>query len=160
MTLRNIDKSAMRFTPNAETDYTDSNNKQWKVLVEFKVKRGRPDFHSLTIKSTSADAPITRRLLQELPLDQLFNEVLAKETAVYLKKYKQGSAKKHQGRAHSDAELMIVAEIYKKAYNGHQPVNKAIAVAFGIGQSTAAKRIMASRERGFIPSEINKKENR
>ena len=159
MTPRNSNKSAMRSMPDATAEYIDSNNKRWIVSIEFKTKRGRTDFHALSISSTSPDAPLTRRLLQELPLDLLFREVIAKETELALNRnWEQVSAEKHQGRAHSDDELTHVAQIYVEAYNNHQPVQGAVADAMGIGTSTAAKRIVVARQRGFIPEEINKKE--
>jgi DNA-binding transcriptional regulator LsrR (DeoR family) len=56
----------------------------------------------------------------------------------------------HQGREHSDAELQRVAEVYMVAYKAHLPVQKIVANAFGVSVSTAAKRIMVARRKGFI----------
>jgi hypothetical protein len=58
----------------------------------------------------------------------------------------------HQGRQHSDKDLQAVGDIYLAAYKARIPVQKAVADALGISVSTAAKRIMAARQQGFITS--------
>jgi hypothetical protein len=90
-------------------------------------------------------------MLTEIPLDKLFRDDLAIESEHLQRmlRNRKGSTA-HKGRQHSDEDLLAVAEIYEAAFQARVPVQRAVADAFGISLSTAAKRIMAARGRGFI----------
>jgi transposase len=60
----------------------------------------------------------------------------------------------HRGRPASDDELRTVAAIYVEAKADRAPVQAAVAEAFGISPSTAAKRIMAARRAGLLDAVI------
>ena len=148
--MQNSQNSKPRKKPDASRTYLDSNNNEWTIEVEFKNKKGRVGFHSLTVTSLT-DAPITRRLMAELPLDKLFRaEMVAEKNEALSRKIKRNTASQHPGRAHSDEELQLVGEIYISAYMRKVSVEKSVADAFGISVSTASKRISAARSRGFI----------
>ena len=87
-----------------------------------------------------------------MQIDEALNLIIAveaKNLSRTLRKYKSRSA--HQGRAHSEDELKIVAEIYQSAVRAHEPVQATVAKTLGVSVSTAAKRIMVARSRGYIP---------
>ena len=92
-------------------------------------------------------------MLSEIPLDILFRDDLAIESEHLQRmlRNRKGSTA-HRGRQHTDDDLLAVAEIYKAAFLARLPVQKAVADALGISVSTATKRIMAARSRGFITS--------
>ena len=150
------DKSVV---PDAVMEYTDSIGRKLLLTAEFKVFNGRPDVSAITIKTTDSRSPITRRMLSEIPLDNLFRDDLAIESQHLQRilRNRKGTTA-HKGRQHSDDDLLAVAEIYKAAFQARLPVQKAVADAFGISVSTATKRIMAARSRSFIPSNMNSKE--
>ena len=152
-------KKSVPATMDAVKEYTDSNGRKLLLSVEFKVFNDRPGIAAITIKTTDLSSPITRRMLSEIPLDKLFRDELAAESE-HLKRVhrKYRGATAHQGRQHSDDDLRAVAEIYIAAYQAHMPVQNAVADALGISVSTAQKRIMAARKRGFIPTDMNNKE--
>ena len=152
-------KKSVPATMDAVKEYTDSNGRKLLLSVEFKVFNDRPDIAAITIKTTDARTPISRRMLSEIPLDKIFRDELAIENE-HLKRMRRkfGGATAHQGRQHSDEDLRAVAEIYIAAYQAHMPVQNAVADALGISVSTAQKRIMAARKRGFIPTDMNNKE--
>lgn len=140
-------------TPDVVKEYTDSNGRKLLVTAEFKTFNDRLDIAAITIQTTDLSSPITRRMLTEIPLDKLFREDLAIESG-HLKRMlrnRKGTTA-HKGRQHTDADLLAVAEIYEAAFKARIPVQKSVADAFGISVSTAAKRIMAARSRGFITS--------
>ncbi len=57
----------------------------------------------------------------------------------------------------SDGELVQVARVYAKAYIEHRPPRQAVAEAFGLSPSAAAKRIARCREAGLMgPAEPGK----
>ena len=144
--------------PDVIKEYITSNGRKFLLAAEFKTFNDRLDIAAITIRSADFGSPITRRMLSEIPLDKLFRDELAVE-AEHLKRMlrnRKGTTA-HQGRQHSDDDLQAVAEIYKAAFQARLPVQKAVADALGISVSTAAKRIMAARSRGFIsPSEGEK----
>ena len=150
------DKSVL---PDAVMEYTDSIGRKLLLTAEFKVFNGRPDVSAITITTTDSRSPITRRMLSEIPLDSLFRDDLAIESEHLqrLLRNRKGTTA-HQGRQHSNDDLLAVAEVYKAAFQARLPVQKAVADAFGISVSTATKRIMAARSRSFIPSNMNSKE--
>jgi hypothetical protein len=140
-------------TSDVVKEFTDSNGRKLLVTAEFKTFNDRLDIAAITIQTTDLRSPITRRMLNELPLDKLFREDLAIESEHLqrmLRKRKGSTA--HQGRPHSEEDLRVVAGIYNAAFLARRPVQRAVADALGISLSTAAKRIMAARGRGFITS--------
>lgn len=142
-----------RVTFDAGKIFTDSTGVRWKLAAEFKVFNERLDIASLMISPEDIRSPITRRLLNEIPLDKLFRNDLALETRTFSKRLRnRKGTTAHPGRAHKDSELRSVADIYHAAYLARLPVQKSVADALGVSVSTAAKRIMAARQRGFITS--------
>lgn len=137
----------------AVAEFIDSQGRAWSVGASFKSINGRLDITALSVTATEGSAFVTRRLLRDLPLDDMFRDSLTAEETVLERatRTRKGSTA-HQGRPHSDEELQAVADIYQAAYRAHRPVQRAVADALGVSLSTAAKRIMASRRRGFIPT--------
>lgn len=132
--------------------FKDSTGVRWRISAEFKAFNERLDIASLTISPEDYRSPVTRRLLSEIPLDKLFRDDLALESKQFSRMLRsRKSTTAHPGRAHLDSELHAVAEIYRAAFLARLPVQKSVADALGISVSTAAKRIMAARQRGFIP---------
>ena len=153
MTLSNQPKKKKQLVADAVKEYTDSSGRKLILEAEFKMFKNRPDIAKVTIQSADSSSPITRRMLSEIPLDKLFRDELAIESQYVirvLRNHKGTTA--HQGREHSDEDLQTVGEIYVAAFQARIPVQQAVADALGVSVSTAAKRIMAARRRGFIPS--------
>ena len=136
----------------ATRTWTDPNGHEWEIAVEFKGVDGRPDFAGVMIKPTNTGYPLTRRVLAQLPLLDLFGESMYREQLDFDRWQQRGrSAKQHQGRTSTDEELMLVAEIRVSALQANFPVQRAVAMALGITEGTAGNRIKAARMRGFIP---------
>jgi hypothetical protein len=151
VTDSNQPKKKKQIMADAVKEYTDSSGRKLILEAEFKMFNNRPDIAKVTIKSADSSSPITRRMLSEIPLDMLFRDDLAIESE-YLNRVirnRKGTTA-HQGRQHSDEDLLAVAEVYNAAFLARRPVQRAVADAHGISLSTAAKRIMAARRRGFI----------
>lgn len=55
-----------------------------------------------------------------------------------------------RGTALTDDALRAVAAVYRQAWQDEDSVTKAVAEAFNVSPSTAAKRVMAARDRGFL----------
>jgi hypothetical protein len=135
------------------SEFVDSNGNRWKVGAEFKSVRGRICIIGMSIWSPKGSTPLTRRVVRDIQIESLFESQIAVETKNLmrtLRRYKSKSA--HQGRAHSEDELKVVAEIYQSAVRAHEPVQATVAKTLGVSVSTAAKRIMVARSRGYIPA--------
>lgn len=132
----------------ATMTFKDANGGQWRVEVELKTLGGRMGISSLSISSIDVRTPLTRRVLRDLPLDQLFREHMAIESKQLSKRNQKETG--HKGRMHTEDELREVARIYMAAFQAHRPVQKTVADMLGVSVSTAAKRIMAARSHGYI----------
>jgi len=139
--------------------HVDVNGRVWYVGIDTKLFSGRVEICGLAIWADKPGYPLTRTTLRDLPLDHMFNDVIAAETKSLTRFRKhQKDLEPHQGRAHSDHELEVIAAVYSMAFNGRLPVQRTVAETLNIPISTAVKRIMAARKRGLIPDKINKKE--
>jgi hypothetical protein len=132
----------------ADITFRDANGSQWRVEVEFKAESGRIGISSLSISSVDGKTALTRRVLRDLSLDQLFRGAMATESKQLSKRNRKATG--HKGRTHTEDELREVAEIYMAAFQAHRPVQKTVADMLGVSVSTAAKRIMAARRSGFL----------
>ena len=134
-------------------EFVDSNGNRWEIGAEFKSVRGRVCIVAMSIWSPKGSTPLTRRVVRDIQIETLFKSQIAVETknlSQTLRRHKSMSAQ--QGRAHSEDELKVVAEIYQSAVRAHEPVQATVAKTLGVSVSTAAKRIMIARSRGYIPA--------
>jgi hypothetical protein len=136
----------------ASTTWTDLNGNSWDVGVEFKQTSGRLGFKSIVIQPMNTGYPLTRSVLAQVPLLELFSESMFKEQLDFdrWQRIKRNLAN-HQGRASSDEELKLVAEVREAALEANFPVQSAVARVLGITKGAAGNRIKVARTRGFIP---------
>ncbi|MDA2995327.1 MAG: hypothetical protein O3A04_08135 [Actinomycetota bacterium] len=94
-----------------------------------------------------------------MPIAEWEREALAGEATHLATLTADSASAPHSGRRHSDEELRRVADIYMAALNARQPVQKTVAEALGLSLSTATKRIVAARKKGYIPPANRKEAN-
>ncbi len=155
MTKKNQEgRSRQGWTPDASVQFVDDVGHVWEVSAEFKVINGRMDIAVIQVQSRDGNTPISRRILRDIPLEKIFGNALAVESAELSRMLRKRQLPiSYQGRQHSDNELQKVATVYHAAHAARIPVQQAVADAQGVSVSTAAKRIMAARARGFIPAD-------
>ena len=132
--------------------WTDSRGDRWLVSFSFKAVKGQIWPSELMVEPNGRAVPLTHAVLAELPLTEMAKRAALSERSALLKRPKPSGLSPHVGRTHSDEELKFVAEIYMAAWERRLPVQRTVAEALGVPVSTAIKRIMASRKRGFIPT--------
>jgi hypothetical protein len=136
----------------ASATWTDPNGNSWEVGVEFKQTSGRLGFASIVIQPINTGYYLTRSVLAQVPLLELFSETMFEEELDFdrWQRIKRNTAN-HKGRASSDEELKLVAEVWEAALQANFPVQSAVARVLGITKGAAGNRIKAARTRGFIP---------
>lgn len=140
------------------SDYEDEYGNIWTVAIEIKALRGRQDISGMSIWQKNHNKPLTRRLLNQIPLDQLFRSALTEYSQDLRRFVKSKNLKEsHRGQPFSEEELELVARIYQAAFKARKPVQQAVADACGISISAAGKRIYVARQRGFISTHKNVK---
>ena len=134
-------------------DFTDEYGHSWRVGISTKMRNGRDEISAISIWPKKYSKPLTRRLLKEIPLDELFRKLLAEE-ASHIKRLSKSKVanESHRGQRLTDDELQLVAKVYLAAFRARKPVQEAVASVCGISKSAAGTRIMAARSRGFITS--------
>lgn len=137
--------------------WTDSQGNEWRVYVNLKRIDGRIVPSKFQLVSFGNKAELSHQTLIEVPLREITQEFIERETELLDKKFKAVDLAPHHGRAHTEQELKAVADIYLKAWELRIPVQRAVAEALDIPVSTAVKRIIAARKQGLIPESINAK---
>jgi hypothetical protein len=97
---------------------------------------------------------LTAAYIRGLPIGKALRDMRAMYVAEAEMYDEPGAAERygsHRGVALSETDLRQVAEVYLQAFRVGEPVTAAVADAFQIPKSTAAKRIMSARRRGFLP---------
>jgi hypothetical protein len=129
---------------NLSADYIDKKGVTIQVNAKTQILNGRTEITEISI--TPLEGVVTRRLLTEIPLGDLFDDLLKHTPS----KPTTNLPSKHQGRKHTEEGLRLVAQVYAEAYGARKPVQEAVAKACGISRSTAEKRIMKARQAGYI----------
>jgi hypothetical protein len=142
----------------------DDNGQHWNVHHEWRLVNGRAEPVALAIvpRDPSRLAPITTTLLRELNIGTELHEARQHVTAVLAvvaRDHPDSPAEataetfaRPRTKALTDDELERVARIYRNAVEvtGLPPV-EAVADAFSLSKSAAAKRVMAARKAGHLP---------
>jgi len=132
--------------------WTDDKGRNWKVGVKFKNFGGRTQVSSIRIDAVGEGYAVTRTVTARLPFLDLFDKEMSDET-INFAQWRQSRRKpgSHQGRASSNNEHRLAAEVRLAALKANIPVQRAVAEALGISNGSAGRRIMAARKAGFIP---------
>ncbi len=138
-------------------NWTDQSGMRWRLVIEVATIRGRNEPVALSITAVEAGYALSQSTVRAIP----FASFLRNDKSVIHQRIDPsgptGSMRamsptppKREGRRYTDYELQRVAIIYRDAYKARVPVQRAVADALEIPLSTAVKRIIAARKRGFI----------
>jgi hypothetical protein len=137
--------------------WTDSQGNEWRVYIQLKRINGRIIPTNFQLLSVKKNTELSHQTLIEVPIREITQTYIEKETDFLAEKFKKINLDPHHGRAHTEQELKVVADIYLKAWESRLPVQRTVAETLGISTSTAVKRIIAARRLGLIPETINTK---
>ncbi len=132
---------------------------EWSVSFTVDNVDGRLSLTNLSVAPVSSGYALTQTILRDMPIAEWEREALAGEATHLATLTADSASAPHSGRRHSDEELRRVADIYMAALNARQPVQKTVAEALGLSLSTATKRIVAARKKGYIPPANRKEAN-
>ena len=132
--------------------WTDEMGNEWKVSVKFKNFGGRTQISSIRIDAMDEGRAVTRTVTARLPFLDLFDKEMSDETIDFAQwRQSRRKAGNHKGRASSDEEFKLIAEVRLAALKANVPVQRAVAEALRITRGAAGNRITAARKAGFIP---------
>jgi hypothetical protein len=149
-------------------NWMDSKGNGWSIEISTSSIHGRNEPVRLTIKPLDRNTRLLQSTLREIPFSKFLQDwdkypvnpsqrshgiTGAMTSSVLETKSKRGS------RRLSTDELQTVADIYLDAFEKHLPVQQAVAKALNIPLSTACKRIVAARTKGFIKVGIERKDS-
>ena len=141
----------------ANHPWTDSQGNEWRVFIELKRINGRIVPANFQLLSAKKNVELSHQTLIEVPIREIAETFIEREMEFLDEKSKKLELDPHHGRAHTEQELKVVADIYLKAWELRLPVQRTVAETLGISTSTAVKRIIAARRLGLIPETINTK---
>ena len=141
----------------ANHPWTDSQGNEWRVYIELKRINGRIVPANFQLLSVKKNVELSHQTLIEVPIREIAETFIEREMEFLDEKSKKLDLDPHHGRAHTEQELKVVADIYLKAWESRLPVQRSVAETLGISTSTAVKRIIAARKLGLIPEAINTK---
>jgi len=136
--------------------WVDKDGREWEVRFSVHLIDDRLSITDLSISPTGPGYALTQSVLRQLPLAEWERSTFADESVRLVTLAPPRSSRPHGGRRHSDDELRNVAAIYLTALNARLPVQQTVAEALGLPLSTATKRIVAARKKGFIPPATRK----
>jgi hypothetical protein len=135
--------------------WKDPNGNSWSIWAELTSVNDRPEVTSIMIRPEDTGYALTGSILRTLHLGLLFKDDASQESETFTKSWP--TIPPHRRRPHTEDELETVGRLYLYALLKHLPVQRTVADELGIPVSTAAKRIMAARKQGFIPTDINER---
>jgi hypothetical protein len=111
----------------------------YDVTIRYRWWEGR--FEAVAVHlDAREDNTVTGEVLRRVPVARLLREHLAATVRI-----PKGFAKD------ADDELVRVAAVYRIAYMAHEAPVQAVAEHLGISTSTAGKKVMAAREKAYLP---------
>ena len=141
----------------ANHPWTDSQGNEWRVYIQLKRIKGRIVPTNFQLLGARKNTELSHQTLIEVPIREIAQSFVESEMEFLSEKFKKLDLNPHHGRAHTEQELKVVADIYLKAWESRLPVQRTVAETLGISTSTAVKRIIAARKLGLIPETINTK---
>lgn len=125
----------------------------WSIFVEVARVDGRDVPVGAAIRADREGYELTQWVIQRIPFRRI---ITGRARTMDLKDMYRGSnpheeePRSRGSRRLEEDELREVARLYRLAMEQRRPIHRYIANFMGIPQSTAAKRIRAARERGFL----------
>lgn len=136
--------------------WVDKDSHGWEIRFSVDLVDGRLSLTDLSITPTEPGYALTQSVLRQLPIAQWERETFADESTRLVTLASEVPSAPHAGRRHSDDELRHVAAVYLTALNARLPVQQTVAEVLGLPLSTATKRIVAARKKGYIPPATRK----
>jgi len=134
------------------------------VAIKFKIVGGRAEAERLEIAAIDdGETFITAEAVRQLPLGTIIAD-FRRDMEGFYKGQSRAKARQYaknfgsrRGRTLDDKTLEEVAKVYRAAFKRGDPVQEAVAEAFHVGRSAAAKRIGAARAAGLLGPAVGTK---
>ena len=137
-----------------DTSWTDQNGNSWSVRFDWELIEHYAQVCGVSIKAVDHDAPLTTRILREIPMGKLEKQV----RALIVKNIKSNKkdvfrvADKSQPSV-SVAEIKRVADLHAQAMNKGESAHQTILSTLNISYPTASRRIRLAKDMGLITND-------
>ena len=137
-----------------DTSWTDRDGNSWSVRFDWELIEHYAQVCGVSIKAVNHNAPLTARLLRELPLGKLEKQVraLIVENIKSNKKDIFRIADEHQPSV-SVAEIKRVADLHAQAMKKGESAHQIIISALDISYPTVSRRIRLAKDMGLITND-------
>lgn len=145
-------------TKSFETRWSDSRGQTYKVKLDLKQLKKRPELLSVTVSAIRAGEFITQSTVRSIPLKALLKEALNPTKSLkatepdFLIDGVEIELKSHRGRKPTHNELVVLVNLYEHAVKNHLPVLPTLSNALNLPESTVNKRLIVARKNGLLAS--------
>jgi predicted HTH transcriptional regulator len=140
------------------TRYSKNGDPELDVIFELKTIGPRREVVSVCIKSAGRKFAVTATDIRSIPFSELENMERQEQPDLVIRDTRvEFDSGPQSGKPLTNADLKIVAHLYRKARNLGVPTASYIANQLDISESTVGKRISAARKAGLLGAALGTK---
>lgn len=143
------------------TRWSANEKPEVKVVLEWKMIKGRAEVVMIQIASPGFRTPLTAADLRSIPLSIIAKQERLRKSGVTMEitiqrdlSSLEATRGAHSGKPLTHDDLQLVADLYREAHQAGYAIHRHVAERLGVSKSTAGKRIVATRRAGLLGASL------